>query len=128
MVENSSPKQTRRIGPHSRAFARGSLGDVIDGRSKEGRFIRRYERDMIDQLGGSPTTAQLLLIRRVARAAVQMEMIDRQLAKGEISAHAARVFSALSNQVRLGLRELGLRAAPAPEQTLQQYLASRGTD
>jgi len=38
-----------------------------------------------------------------------MEMIDAQLAKGEISAHAARVFSALGNQVRLGLRELGLR-------------------
>jgi len=68
MTMTTSPPKTPRLGPHSRVFVRRSLGDHIDGRSREGRFLRHFEKEMVAQLGGSPSTAQALLVRRVARA------------------------------------------------------------
>jgi hypothetical protein len=32
-------------------LGRGALGDAIDGRSCEGKFIRRIEAELLDQLG-----------------------------------------------------------------------------
>jgi hypothetical protein len=55
------------VPPHSRMFSRGSLGEDIDGRSKEGRFIRRVESELTQHIGGAPNFAQALLIRRCAR-------------------------------------------------------------
>jgi hypothetical protein len=40
-----------RLKPDSRALGRGALGDAIDGRSREGKFIRRIEAELLDQLG-----------------------------------------------------------------------------
>jgi hypothetical protein len=54
-----------------------------------------------------------LLIRRITRAMLALELYDEKLATGgEFTAHDARSFSALSNMVRLGLRDLGLKPAP----------------
>lgn len=39
-----------RLKPDSRALGRGALGDAIDGRSREGKFIRRIEAELLDQL------------------------------------------------------------------------------
>ena len=36
-----------RLKPDSRAFGRGALGDAIDGRSREGKFIRRIEAELL---------------------------------------------------------------------------------
>jgi hypothetical protein len=35
------------------------LADAIGGRSREGKFIRRIEAELLDQLGDNPTFAQL---------------------------------------------------------------------
>jgi hypothetical protein len=40
-----------RLKPDSRALGTGALGDAIDGRSREGKFIRRIEAELLDQLG-----------------------------------------------------------------------------
>jgi hypothetical protein len=40
-----------RLKPDSRALGRGALGDAIDGRSREGKFVRRIEAELLDQLG-----------------------------------------------------------------------------
>lgn len=61
-----------RLKPDSRALGRGALGDAIDGRSREGKFIRRIEAELLDQLGANPSFAQLLLVRRAARARRQI--------------------------------------------------------
>jgi hypothetical protein len=114
-----------RLGPDSRVLKRGVLGDRVDGRSREGRFLLKIERELTRQLG-SPSFAQKLLIRRVSRAMLRLELIDEK--KWPLSAHDARSFSALSNAVRLGLRELGLKEAPAEKrkaETLSDYLAAR---
>jgi hypothetical protein len=95
-----------RLKPDSRALGRGALGDAIDGRSREGKFIRRIEAELLDQLGDNPTFAQLLLVRRAARAALKLELYDRKLAAGEINGHDSRMYGGLSNNLRPLLREI----------------------
>jgi len=105
---------------------RGVLGDRVDGRSREGRFLSQIERELTRQVG-KPSFAQVLLIRRLARAALRLELIDERSLTGTLSDHDARSFSALSNVVRLTARELGLRAAPADKAPdLHTILAEHG--
>jgi hypothetical protein len=100
-----------RFRPDSRALGRGSLGDAIDGRSREGKFIRRVEAELIEQLGGKPTFSQMLLVRRAARAALKLELYDRKLADGDINGHDSRMYGGLSNNLRLLLREIASQAS-----------------
>jgi hypothetical protein len=118
-----------RLGPESRVLRRGVLGDQIDGRSREGRFLLKCESELVAHVGGSPSFTQRLLIRRLARAMLRLELLDEKMATGELSAHDARTFSALSNVVRLTARELGVQAAASVEKppTLDDYLASKGS-
>jgi hypothetical protein len=106
------PRKLRALSAESRVLRRGVLGDRVDGRSREGRFLSKIERELTQQVG-RPSFAQTLLIRRLARAALRLELIDERSLTGTLSDHDGRSFSALSNQVRLLARELGLKAAPA---------------
>jgi hypothetical protein len=54
---NRLPAKTRRVGPYSRAF-RNALGDQFDDRSREGRFIRKVEAEIVAQLGGMASLAE----------------------------------------------------------------------
>jgi hypothetical protein len=104
-----------RMKPDSRALGRGALGGVIDGRSREGRFVRRIEAELIQQLGGVPSFGQLLLVRRAARAALKLELYDQKLASAGLTDHDSRMYGGLSNNLRLLLRELGLKHLPPIE-------------
>ena len=101
------------------------LGD-IDGRSKEGRFLKTIESDLIQQVGGSPSVGQQLLIRRIARAMLMLEILDLKLANADNWNQCdAATQGGLNNNVRLCLRELGLKQ-PAPKKLdLATYLASK---
>ena len=113
-ITSSSPRA--KVGPYSAAFTRGSVGDTIDGRSREGRFLRRVEAELVAGVGGEPTFAQSLLIRRAARSMLQLELLDEKMASGDWTAHDSRGRQGgLNNAVRLALRELGLKAAPLPK-------------
>jgi hypothetical protein len=95
----------------SRVLRRGSLGDQIDGRSREGRFLRDVERELLAPLGAQPSFGQRLLARRAARLAVRLELFDEKAAQGkDWSAHDLRTYHALQNGLRLLVRELGLKA------------------
>jgi hypothetical protein len=123
-ITSSSPRA--KVGPYSAAFTRGSVGDTIDGRSREGRFLRRVEAELVAGVGGEPTFAQSLLIRRAARSMLQLELLDERMASGDWTAHDARTQGGLNNAVRLALRELGLKAVRAERpMTLSDYLAMR---
>lgn len=101
----------RPFGPHSRVLTRGAVGDV-NGRTREGRFLRQFEKELIGQLGREPSFGERLLARRISRGMLQLELFDQKLStEGEFTTHVARAFSALGNQVRLGLCELGLKPA-----------------
>lgn len=118
----ASPSNRPPLGPHSRAFARGSLGDAIDGRSREGKFLRKVEAELTEHVGGAPSFTQRLLIRRAARALLRLELLDEKMASGNWTDHDARTFGGLNNALRLCLRELGFKAAPPKTPTLQDYL------
>lgn len=121
-----SPTKSRTLGPHSRALTRGAVGGTVDGRSREGRFLRQAEAEMLAQLGRPPSFGERLLIRRVVRASLQLELFDQKLSVGgEFTAHDARAFGALGNQVRLGLRDLGLKPPPKDKPATIADIAAR---
>ena len=92
MKPAASAPNTARVGPHSRALRRGVVGDQIDGRSREGRFLRAAEAELIAQTGGEPSFGQRILIRRAARAMLRLELLDAKMAEGSWTDHDARTF------------------------------------
>jgi hypothetical protein len=120
-----SPENRPLAGAYSRPLRRGVLGD-IDGRSKEGRFLKTIESDLIEQVGGSPSVGQQLLIRRIARSMLMLEILDLKLANGDNWNQCdAATQGGLNNNVRLAIREIGLKAPPARKPTLSEYLAEK---
>ena len=125
MKQPASKAKARSLGPHSRVLVRGAVGE-IDGRSREGRFLRQAESELVAQVGGEPSFGQRVLIRRAAKGLLQLELFDVRLADGNLTGHDTRAFSALSNQVRLALRDLGLKTptkakAPALADILAEH-------
>jgi hypothetical protein len=66
------------IGPYSRTIDRGAIGGLIGGRSREGRFLRRYEAMLTEHVGGNPSIVQRALISRAARLALHLELMDER--------------------------------------------------
>lgn len=100
------------------------MGDEVDGRSREGRFLKKVEVELSAHVGGSPNFAQKTLIRRAARAMLRLELLDEKMTTGNWTDHDGRVFGGLNNALRMCLRELGIKAAPPKTPTLQDYLAA----
>jgi hypothetical protein len=121
----TSPPKIASRGPHSRLFRNGSLGDQWDGRSREGKFLRRCESELIAQIGGEPSWAQLMLIRRAARSLLQLELIDARITAGDMNECNSRMMGGIANNLRLTLRELGVRAPPAKKVSLAEYLEAK---
>jgi hypothetical protein len=109
----------RALSAESRLLRRGSLGDQIDGRSKEGRFLRDVERELLAPLGPQPSFGQRLLARRASRLALRLELFDSEAARGkDWSAHDLRTYHALQNGLRLLVRELADLKVAKPDRTL----------
>ncbi len=124
MITAASSATRRIVKPHCRALRRGVIGDAIDGRSKEGKFLRCCEAELVAHVGGSPSFAQKLLIRRAARAMLRLELLDAKMASGDWTDHDARTFGGLNNALRLALRELGVRETkPKPIPTIAEIAA-----
>ena len=47
------PRKLRQLSAESRVLRRGVLGDKVDGRSREGRFLAKCEAELIAQLAAS---------------------------------------------------------------------------
>ena len=81
---------------------------------------------MLGQLGGEPSVAQTLLVRRAARALWLLDELDFKLAEGDSWTDCdSRVMGGLNNNVRLLLRELGIKAAQPKKPSLAEYLQQR---
>lgn len=125
LITLRSPENRPLAGAYSKPLRRGVLGD-IDGRSKEGKFLRTIESDLVEQVGGAPSVAQSLLIRRIARTMLSLEILDFKLASGNWNDCDARTQGGLNNNVRLSLAALGLKDAPGRrKETLGEYLAAK---
>ncbi|HEX4113637.1 MAG TPA: hypothetical protein VH020_13980 [Stellaceae bacterium] len=105
-----------RIGPYSRLLARGA----VSGRTREGKFLRAVEAQLAEHVGGSPSLPQRMLISRLARVALRLELFDEKMANGKTTDLDARVYGGLHNSFRLLLRELGLKATAAKPPTLAE--------
>ena len=124
MAVQSSIRFRDTARPYSKAVERGSVGDQIDGRSREGRYLRHCEVELSRHVGGSPSFVQKLLIMRAARAMLRLQKLDEKMEAGTWTDHDARTFGGLNSALRLALRELGVNAASAakPPLTLKQQL------
>jgi hypothetical protein len=70
--------------------------------------------ELTAHVGGNPNNVQKALIERAARLTLYVEMMDaRALAAGTMSERDSRQYLAWSNALRLCLRDLGVKAAPA---------------
>ena len=92
-----------------RALTRGAVGDVMDGRSKEARFLRQAEAALLDQLGGDPPFTQRQLVRRAARLMLAAEKLDGHITGGDsFTPNDAASLGGLSGALLDVLRDLGL--------------------
>jgi hypothetical protein len=115
---NQAPVRTdkRKItGPYSRLIDRGALG-CIDGNSREGKYLRAYERALVEHVGGRPSATQRALITRTARLALHLELLDeRSIVEGKgLSATDCHFYCVWSNSLSRHLAKLGFEpSAPA---------------
>src|SRR5438309_3488010 len=117
-----------RVGPYSRIIDRGVIGDSIDGRSREGRFLRAYEQLLREHVGGRPSIVQRQLIQRAARIALHLELLDeKSLARGAaLTVHDSHYYIAWSNSLSRLLSRLGMDAAATERPpSLSDYLTTR---
>ena len=111
-----------QLGPHSRPHRLLKL----DGRTKEARLMAAARAELVQHVGGNPSSVQARLIERAARLTLYIELMDaRALGSGGMTERDSRQYLAWTNSLRLTLRELGIKAAATRAPTLNEYLASR---
>jgi hypothetical protein len=100
----------------------------LDRRTKEARLLEAARASFTRHCGGAPNDIQRVLIERASRLMVYIETMDAQaLEDGTMSERNSRQYLAWTNSLRLCLRELGLKAAPAEKlPDLGDILAEHG--
>jgi hypothetical protein len=124
MSATSTTKIRRTLGPHSRLLQHGIVGLSIDGRSQDGRFLRHAEASLIAHVGGSPSTTEMMLIRRLSRVMLRIEKFDQKMEAGQFTDHDGRVYNALQNVFLRTITTLGLKPPPPRQLTPQEQLAA----
>jgi hypothetical protein len=111
-------------GPHSKRFDRGIISQAVDETSPQGQFIRKLEADLIEHIGGAPSVTEWLLIQRIIRLQVRLDLFDRKLAtKPETwTPHDDWTYHGCGNAFRLALRELGFKPRPKPAPSFEDYM------
>jgi len=123
METATSQPSKRRVGPYCKALQRGAISNSIDGRSQEDRFLRRVEAELVAHVGGSPSFTQRLLIRRAAKMMLRLELLDDKTKDGALIERDGREYGALTNGLRLALRELGIKGRePAKPPSFRERL------
>jgi hypothetical protein len=113
------------LGPYSRLIDRGAIGGLIDGRSREGRFLRQYEKQLLEHVGNNPSVTQRCLIQRAARLALHLELMDERSLAGEhvFTTHDHLHYVSWSNALGRTLGRLGLQPAAPKPPTLAEAMA-----
>jgi hypothetical protein len=125
-AQPSSRRQKTITGPYSRVIDRGALG-TINGRSREGKFLRAYELALIEHVGGRPSATQQALITRTARLALHLELLDeRSIKEGRgLGPTDQHFYCVWSNSLARHLAKLGFEPTP-PGQS--PYARRQGLD
>ena len=115
----AKPEARSRIGNGKALLAN------VDGRSSEMRRYKEIFGQLVADMGGSPSEAQVIIARRAATLSVWCEGQEAAMANG----HSLDVsgFTTATNALRRLLADLGLeRRAKDVTPTLAQYLSGRG--
>jgi hypothetical protein len=107
------PKRTA-TGPHSRVLRRGAMG-ALDGNSREAKFVKAFEAELVRHVGGSPTAVQRALITRACRLALHLELWDERTIPqgGAFTASGHNHYLAWSNALGRTLARLGVDSRAA---------------
>lgn len=101
----------------------------LDGRTREGRLMRRVRSELTAHVGGKPSAPQRMLIERATTLALHVEMLDRKVLQGgAMTEHDSRTYLAWSNSLTRTLRELGVDRSTSPQApgaALQAHLARK---
>jgi hypothetical protein len=88
----------------------------LDQRTREARLVKRIKAELVAQVGGSPSPAQVMLIESIATLRLHCERLDQKAAEngGLLSLHDRKSYLAFRNSYIRALRALsGLKAASA---------------
>lgn len=113
-----------RIGPYSSS----SSLTKIDGRSADGRFLRRVRAELALHCGGKPSATQHALIDRIAWLRLRIAAMDaRTAASTQLTEHDSRTYLAWVGAMSRLMRELGPAVPTAADKppSLKDYLAQR---
>jgi hypothetical protein len=112
------------VGAYSRLIDRGALG-ALSGNTREGRFLRAYERALLEHVG-NPSITQKALIARTARLALHLELLDeKSLGAGRaLTPTDCHFYGVWANSLARHLDKLGLKPTATAKPSLSQYLAT----
>jgi hypothetical protein len=113
-VETPKRQRRRRISPNPHTRGKALVAN-LDWRSREAKVLVAAREELTRHVGGEPNAVQRVLIERGARLMLYLEMMDAKAfeAAGTLTERDSRQYLAWVNALRLCLRELGLKAAPA---------------
>ena len=110
----------KRPGPYSRPR---SLA-VIDGRTREGRFLRDVRADLLQHVGQKPSPTQLALVERAVMLSLHVAQMDAKATTGRtLTEHDSRTYLAWTNSLTRTLARLGMKGAEASPRTLREHYA-----
>jgi hypothetical protein len=108
----------------------------VDGRSAVGVALRRFQRDLTDDLGGSPSRAQLAIIQTVSRTWLLLTSLDDWLSRQPSIVNVKKrqllpivlQRQTLADSLLRHLAALGLERKPRPVESLEEYIARKAKD
>lgn len=107
-MAEAAPKRSRRAKAGVTNGAR-LLVEKVDHRSEHARRYRDLQENLVAHVGGDPTDAQMILIRRIAALTVWAECEEAKLLNSQEPDIGA--MSTAANTVRRLLQDLGLKRA-----------------
>jgi len=108
----------------------------LDGRSRVAVAVKRFRQDLVDDLGGDPSRAQLAVIETASRTWLMLTSVDDWLQRQPsiVNAKKKTLLPVLLQRQQLAdsllrhLTALGLERRPRPIESLEQYIARKAKD
>jgi hypothetical protein len=122
-------KKAGHVGPYSRIFVRGVIGNSVDGRTEIGRYMRHMEFQLIQHCGGDDqlTFPQRLVITNIVRMGARLFLLDRKLSEGRGTDLDLRTYLGMLTSFRKATQSLGLKEPEKPQMNAIEYAKLKRT-
>jgi hypothetical protein len=91
-----------------RVFPQDGKFYKVDGRTRSGQLLRNTRDALLEQLNRKPTSAERLLIERLAWLHLCTQFLDRRILDGTVDITEAASYASQINSFSRGLANLGL--------------------